>query len=215
MGLTLSQNSGGGDFEVVPAGSYIARCYSIVDLGTQKVTFQGETKEKPQVVLSFEILDDDTKRQDGTPFVISKTFTASLDSKASLRKTLDGWRGRPFTEAELKRFELATIAGAYAQITVSHSQSADGTKNYADLVSISPLHKSIPKPAPVNAVLVFDMAASGYLDDYAKLPKWQQKKVEASREWTAKPARPVAPATAPAPAGTIPPQGADDDDIPF
>jgi len=212
MGLTLSQNESGKEFEKLPAGSYIGRCFGVVDIGTQTTNFNGEIKDKAQVILLFEVLDDEVRREDGEVFIISKTFSASLDPKATLRKTLDGWRGRPFTEAELKKFELGSVLGAYAQLGVIHSPSKDGTKTYVDLNSIAPLHKSIQKPQAVSSNLLFDLSSQDYLDYYAKLPKWIQKKVEESKEWKGatnhapKRAEP-APQTAPGPE--------DFDDMPF
>jgi hypothetical protein len=34
----------GGSFESTPVGSHLARCYRIVDLGTQKSEYQGQVK---------------------------------------------------------------------------------------------------------------------------------------------------------------------------
>lgn len=197
MGLTVSQNTSGGDFEICPQGSFIGRCYSIVDLGTQKTTFQGETKEQHKVVLTWELLDEDARRKDGTPHAISKTFTASLDPKSTLRKTLDAWRGRPFTEAELNKFELSSILGAYASIGVTHEPSKDGTKTYSNLTSVAPLHKSMPKPTGVNPDMIFDLDQSECYDLFSKLPKWLQAKVEESKEWGVPRGKPVAPAQGP------------------
>jgi hypothetical protein len=188
MGLILTKGNSGGDFEIIPPGSYIARCYIIADLGTQETNFQGVKDYKKQVLLSFEILDDDVKRADGKPFVTSKTFTASLNEKSGLRKTLDGWRGQAFTEDQLKGFELASIIGQYAQISIIHETSKDGQKTYANVSSIAPLHKSIARPAGVNEAVVFDMDDKAYVDNLSKLPEWLQKKIEGSKEYNVKPA---------------------------
>jgi hypothetical protein len=183
MGLILTKGGSGDNFELIPPGSYIARCYLIADLGTQETNFQGVKDYKKQVLLSFEILDDDVKRSDGKPFTTSKTFTASLNEKSGLRKTLDGWRGVAFTEEQLKGFELSNVLGQYAQISIIHETSKDGQKTYANVSSIAPLHKSIARPAGVNEAVVFDMDDKQYVDNLVKLPEWLQKKIGASKEY--------------------------------
>ena len=51
---------GGGDFELVPAGVYLARCYRMIDIGTQQVTSKKfGTKNVRQVMLYWELLQDD------------------------------------------------------------------------------------------------------------------------------------------------------------
>jgi len=71
--MSLKVNKGsGGDFEQVPEGVFVARCYSLVDIGTQQTTYKGEAKFVQQVVITWELLDDEAKMKDGRPFTISK-----------------------------------------------------------------------------------------------------------------------------------------------
>ena len=41
--------------EKVPAGTHIARCYSMIHIGTTTWEYLGETKETDKVRISFEI----------------------------------------------------------------------------------------------------------------------------------------------------------------
>ena len=110
MGL-IAKDSGGGNFTPVSPGMHLARCYRIVDMGTQTTEFAGQTKHLHKVMLQFEVHGED---EDGKPLVtakgepmsISKNFTLSLAEKATLRLDLQAWRGRPFTADELRGFEL-------------------------------------------------------------------------------------------------------------
>ena len=121
MGLTVSE--GAGSFELAPAGTHIARCYSIIDLGSQVSEYQGEKKTARKVLLRWELLGDD-RMADGRPFIVAKRYTASLHEKAQLRKDLAGWRGRDFTPEELKGFELQKVLGHHCMINVIHVEKA-------------------------------------------------------------------------------------------
>lgn len=90
----IVSDTGGAAFTPCPAGSYLARCVRLIDLGTQTTDYQGETKTARKVLLAFEILDDETRRDDGQPFVLSKRYTASLHekSRATQRPRLMAWQ---------------------------------------------------------------------------------------------------------------------------
>ena len=45
-------------FKNVPAGSHLGRCYRIVDLGSQKVEYMGETKVQRKIMLSWELFQE-------------------------------------------------------------------------------------------------------------------------------------------------------------
>ena len=116
MALTAI-DSGGGNFKRVPAGSHIARCFSVADMGTHTTNRQyGETTNR-KVRLAWEIFGEDENNDPLTvdyngvvmPMTINKTYTLSLGEKASLRKDLSAWRGRDFNEDELKGFDISTI----------------------------------------------------------------------------------------------------------
>ena len=47
----ISTNSGGAGFEPVPAGTYVARCVNVIDLGVQATGFG----DKEKVYISWEI----------------------------------------------------------------------------------------------------------------------------------------------------------------
>jgi hypothetical protein len=155
MGLTAS-DKGGSDFELTPEGIYTARCYRIIDLGTQKGAEIFGSKDQHKVMISWELIGaDDPKMQEGEnkgkPFSIHKRYTVSLGEKASLRQDLESWRGRKFTSEELRGFDLSKVLGQYCTIQIVHSE--DG--KYANVQTIM-AHKGT-KPEPVNPNLIFDI----------------------------------------------------------
>jgi hypothetical protein len=153
--MALNVSDTGSSFELPPAGVHVARCYRLIDLGTQTSNWQGQTKRQPKVSLAWELLGDD-RMADGRPFTITRRLTASLGEKATLRSLLQSWRGRAFTPEELKGFNLPSIVGAYCLANLVH-ESKDGN-TFANLASLMPLPKGMPKPDPVNPTLVFDLA---------------------------------------------------------
>ena len=154
MGL-IARNDGD-NFERIPPGNYVARCYRIVDTGTQKIEFQGQESFKQKILVGWEVLDNETLMQDGRPFSVHKSYTNSLHEKASLRHDLTNWRGKEFTEEELSGFSLANILSAYCLVNIVHNQSNGNT--YANVSSISPLPNGMQKPNAVNPDVLFDLS---------------------------------------------------------
>ena len=80
----------GGDFEIAPEGVFLARCFKMVDVGTQTITSQFGTKDTRQVYLYFELLEDDegekVRMEDGQPYIIFNSYKLSMHQKSALRK---------------------------------------------------------------------------------------------------------------------------------
>jgi len=193
------------DFENPPAGVHAARCYRLIDLGSQKSTYQGETKTARKLLLSFELLSDDpTERMsDGRPFTVSRRFTQSLGDKAALRHFVESWRGRAFTPEELAQgFDVNKLLGAHAFLNLVETEREG--RDYTNIASISPLPKGMTKPEGVNAVQLFDLSAPDWAV-FEGLGDRLKEQISASPEYKA--------ATQ-----TKPPASSDtfnDDDIPF
>lgn len=128
MGLVLTD--GGGRYTPTPEGLWPAVCVDVVDLGMQETPWG----PKQKVELYWEIEELDPK---GVRFTVRTRYTASLNEKANLRRTLEVWRGRKFTPAELKGFDLEALIGANCQINVTHKTTDDG-KTYANVTAVVP-----------------------------------------------------------------------------
>ena len=149
----LVKASGNGDYELTPQGTYIGRCIKVIDLGTQTSTGQFGTKSMKKVMIQWELLSDDVKMKDGKPFAASQFYTASLHEKSQLRKDLEAWRGKKFTDQELEGFDLVNVLGTYCMLQIVHS--VDG--QYANVNSIMSLPTK-EKPAGVNELVSFDIS---------------------------------------------------------
>ena len=191
MGLTVRASGGASSFKPVPPGMHLARCYRVVDMGTQNSTWKGQTKQVPKVMLQFEVHSEDADgnplvTDKGEPMSISKNFTASLGENAILRQELENWRSRAFTADELNGFQLKNVLGAWAMLSIVKEKGMDGNE-YTNISSINPVSSQIKKaglPEPHNELKIFDLENP----DLAMFETFGQKlkeKIQATPEWKA------------------------------
>lgn len=212
----VAKDSGEGGFTPVPPGMYLARCYRIVDMGTQKSEWQGEVKHLHKVMLQFEVHGEDEMGKSlitskGEPMTISKNYTLSLGDKAALRKDLQTWRSRDFTAEELRGFELKNILGVWAMLSVAKSVGNNG-KEYTNIMTVNPVMAAVKKaglPEGFNALGLF------YIDEpdmemFETFGKNLKERIQSSPEWQAR----STSSHKPKPSGN---SGFDDmaDDVPF
>lgn len=147
--MHLPKNDGG-DFELTPAGTWPARCYRFIDLGSHEQTYQGESKGlKRLVMVGFELPTEMTK--DGRPFSIHKRWTWSTHEKSNMRKDLESWRGAKFNESDFGPggFDVKNLLGVPCVLTVVHNDKEGGS--YANITGIGKAMKNMEMPAAINA----------------------------------------------------------------
>jgi len=218
MGL-IAKDSGGGSFTPVAPGMHLARCYRIVDMGTQKTDFQGQVKHLQKVMLQFEVHGEDDSGKPlvtakGEPMSISKNFTLSLAEMATLRKDLQAWRGREFTAEELRGFELKNVLGVWAMITASKAIGNNG-KEYTNIVGINPVPSAIKRgglPEGFNKLAIFEIENPD-MELFETFGNGLREKITSSPEWRARNGAQAQFVSKPSSTGT----GFDDmdSDIPF
>lgn len=209
MSLMVAEKGGGRDFKPVPAGTHVAVCNMIVDLGMQP-GFEGGAPQR-KVYIGWEVpgetvewTDKEGNPQTG-PMKIGRQYTLSLNEKATLRAHLENWRGKAFTAEELKGFDLFNIANKACLIGVTHKTTGD--KTYANVSSVMSLPKGTPAVVAKGAILLYpDPSDPGVFE---RLPEWLQKRI--NEQLDAKPVEKPA-ATATKKTGTDDEFG---DDIPF
>ena len=189
--MSLFAESTGGSFKPVPAGMHLARCYRIIDLGTQKSEYEGKVNFLRKIKVVWEVHGTD---EDGTPivtdkgepFIITKDYTLSWGEKANLRKDLEAWRGKPFSQDEQRRFDLKNVLDKFCMINVQHKPRRTGDGVYANVVSVTPVPAALKgsMPAGVNKAQMFtlgepDMEMFETFGDYLK------EQIKQSPEWKA------------------------------
>jgi hypothetical protein len=190
--IAKESGGGGGEFTPVPQGMHLARCYRVIDLGTQESSYLGTIKHLPKVMLQFEVHGEDDGGNPivtakGEPMSISKNFTLSLGEMATLRKDLQTWRGREFTAEELRGFELKNVLGAWAMISVIKAMGNNGKEytNIAAILSVPPAIKKTGMPDGHNDLkmfsidepdmVLFDSFSNGLREKIQKSPEWQAR----------------------------------------
>lgn len=154
----------GGSFERCPTGNSLARCYRIIDLGTQKTEYMGQVKYLHKIMLGWEVFPADDNgilhyMRDGRPFSIFKNYTLSWSDKANLRLDLQSWLGKPFNQEELRKFDLNTVMGKWCQLNIieRHGQNGNTYSNVDNIAPVSSPQKQIGFPAAVNANELFNL----------------------------------------------------------
>lgn len=189
----------------------MARCYSVIDLGTHDNPQFGTTARK--VLLQFELPDQfhTFKEENGPePFVVSREFTLSLGKKSNLRPFLEGWRGKPFTDEELAKFDISVLAGQPCLMNIIH-EVKEG-KTYANIQSVMKLPKAMGECPPVhNRVIALSLDSDFSEQDFKALPEWIRKKIEVTKEYRSLTEDPAQGQSA----GGSYRAGLDSDDVPF
>lgn len=170
------------EFELVPAGVYVARCYRMVDIGTHNVEFKGVAKPTRQIYLWWELLTNDKGEEvhmaDGERvFSISRQYTWSMHKKANLRSDLNKWRGEPFTDDEASGFDLTKVLGSYCKLQVVHNVSGDRT--YANVDGIM---YTDPIDISVNPASSFSIVNPN-MELFESFSDWLKGKIESAKEW--------------------------------
>lgn len=140
--------------EQPPFDTHPAICVSIIDIGTQRREYKGVVQIKRRVRLGFQLPDclRTTGEHAGSPFLMTEFYTASLSEKATLCALLESWRGRKFTEAEKKGFDLKNLLGVPCMLQV-----IEGNNGKAHIGGITKMYKGVPTPQMVGGTQYFSL----------------------------------------------------------
>jgi len=184
MSIIATSKSNQTSIEIIPAGSYPARCYSMIHIGTIEETFNGETKQRNKVRITWElptellVFNEDKGEQ---PRVIAKEFTLSLHEKSTLRAFLESWRGKSFTDKEAQSFDVTNLLGVPCLLSITHKTSGNG-KTYANIASVSMLPKGMDCPDQVNDKQ--ELTYSDFKQElYDSFPDFIKEKIQSSLEF--------------------------------
>lgn len=191
---TPPPSDSGGDFTPHPAGVVVARCVDLIDMGLRVDRKWGKINPKIRLVFRTPV-----KREDGQPFDVSVELTLSMADKANLRKLLESWRGRAYTQEQLAAgVPLHKLVGQPAMLNIVHGQSKEHPdRTYARIETVMAPMAGVPVPE---------------LNGYERAGYWAEKRAKYAEELRAYRAEPTpAPQPTPQPFGDIP-EALDDDD---
>ena len=196
MSFRAPMPASGGNFAPTPAGNFVGRCYSLVDLGTQ-ITKSGEFagKANHKIRIGFELFGE---TEDGSPMTITiegkelplsiyKEYTLSMHEKSTLRKELEAWRGKQFADdQEAVDFDITKLLGAYAMVNIAH-RTYDNGKVTANIANLSPLPGALKnaKPTPINKNVLFSLGAPD-MELFSSFSEWLKGRISEAPEWNGK-----------------------------
>jgi hypothetical protein len=164
-------------YEQVEPGTYPARLVRVCDLGDQESTFSGETNTQRKVLLGFELINE--RMSDGRPFLASRTYTASLHKMAALRRDLEGWFGRPITREDEKSFDLHSLLGKPAMVTVTETESGK-----RKISGISGPVRGMEVPAAETPELYFSLDPMEFKEDILEeVPEFWRELIKTSAQY--------------------------------
>jgi len=182
MAFVVSESTGGegSSLEPIAASMYQAVCYGVVGLGTQ-TPLNPAHKAAYKLRLCFEIPELTEENEEGEVFTrtTSKKYTLSLHEKSKLRPDLVSWRGRDFTDAELRGFDLENLLGVPCTIQIINKEF-DG-KTIALVNAIMPAMKETEGTREHLSYMpqqhdpaVFEKLGKYWQEDIVKSPEYQK-----------------------------------------
>lgn len=161
----------------VEPGVYMAVCIGFIDLGEQYSEMFKSHANKGMYVweLPGETIEIDGEEK---PRQLSKEFTISASNKGNLRKFIESWNGKSYSDDEFLEFDLFDQIGKPCQLNVVLNE----TKEYANVDNLMPIPKGFPAPTSATEQIRWNMQA--WNDEvFAKLPEWIQDKIKKSTEY--------------------------------
>lgn len=178
----IAKDNGGISIPPLANGVYIAICSGLIDLGIQ-VSEQFGTKSRKMIV-QWTILGETVDvNGEQLPRIMHKQYGFSLGSKSNLRKDLEAWRGRAFTEEELNGFDLKNILNVPCQMQIITKERA----GKSDVNNISGI-MSLPKGNNVDKLndadlVYFDIEDVSTYKQFERIPKWVQEVIKQAENY--------------------------------
>lgn len=170
----IASDNGGQTIEKLENGVYTATSSAIIDLGLQRNEQFGKTQRKFMMI--WDIIGEDVEiNGEKQPRTISKEYSFSLHEKSALRKDLQAWRGKPFSDEELQGFNILTVLNKSCQLQIILEEK--NNKRYNNIAGIM----SLPKGTQITGLdntYYFDMEEPETWENFIKIPNWIQEKIK-------------------------------------
>jgi hypothetical protein len=210
--------SGNAQRELIPAGSYAARCVKLISLGNIENNYNGQITKSRKIVIVWEIPEIMKVWKEGEeakPATIFKEYTATLGKptgKSTLRDDLVAWRGKAFTEEERQKFIISKLLGVPVLMNIIHQPGQkDPSVKREKISSLMPLPKSMTCDPQITPNFEFNFDEDFSWDKFNSLPDFLKDKIKTSDEFKA-----METITNPATGSAFSPVGEDDNSpLPF
>ena len=184
MGIYAEKHEG--EYKQVAPGTYVARCISMLEIGTIREDFQGVPRSVQKVQIRWELpteLEVFNAEKGQEPFSVSKTYTLSMHEKSNLRKDLESWRGKGFTEEEAKKFDITKLLEKTCILNIINRQSKTNPgRTVTEISSIMPMMKGQVCPDQINPTKVLSYDNFNW-DLFESLSDYTKDKIRSSVEY--------------------------------
>ena len=172
--------------DLPPAGTQLAICYHVVDLGTHKKVYQTQEKNVRLLKLGWELPECrhqfETKEGEKVdkPFAIWSEYTFSTYVKANLSMLIVPWMGEcP------ENFDFESLIGKGCYLSIVHEVANNGN-TYANVKGAMALPPAIELPLMFNEPQFYDLTGMGKdFPAWLKEEKmsWLKEKIESCQEF--------------------------------
>jgi len=184
--MVAPETSGNTSRPKLEVGSQIGILYGIIDLGTQSVEWNGQSKLQRKIMLQFEFPDTThvfDEKKGPEPLVLSRKFTWTMSENGHFRAFINGWRGKALTDEQAKAFDVGAMIGVAGLVNVTE-RDYNG-KTYQNIDSVSKLPKAMQANLPKvhNPLTIYNVNAHGFGDKFSKLYDWLKNIISESVEF--------------------------------
>lgn len=175
--------------EPIEAGLHLARCYKMIYIGTvdEIMLINGKstkkTLKKVRIGWEFPEMLKVFKEENGEqPLVLEQEFTLSMGDKANLRKMLESWRGKPYTDEEAEKVDITKVLGQPCMINLTHKKAQNGN-TYEQIASVVPVPKQMKCPPQINPSFELNYNEAWDEKKFEALPSFITDKMKTSQEY--------------------------------
>lgn len=177
--MMIASDNQGSSIPKLEGGVYTAISSAIVDLGLQKSEKFQKVQRKFMMIWTIlgeyvEVNDEKLPRQ------LSKEYSFSLNEKSTLRKDLQAWRGKAFTDEELKGFNILNVLNVPCQLQILLEEK--NGKQYNNIASIMALPKGTNVES-LDSTYHFDMENTESWINWNKIPEWIRERIKKAENY--------------------------------
>jgi len=169
--------------ELIPQGSYSARIYEIIELGTIE-GYKGKQQRKVRITFELPTEKKVFKSENGEqPLVISKEYTVSSHEKSGMRELVEACIAIGLFQGEADTFDIKQLMGETCLVSIKHKEGEKGKFQYVD--STSALPKGLKVEKAINKTRTYEIDTHDK-DVFSALPQFVQDKITSSEEYQEK-----------------------------
>ena len=161
-----------------PEGEHPTYIDKLIDIGNQFSMYNGHEIHARKLMMSCALFCDE-RQKNGKPFTVTIFRTASMNVRSSLRKDVEGIRGK-MSAAEAATFDTSSLLGCPCFVTIKHVDS--GGQLRAVIEKFSPVPDGFVMPEMTEKLISFDLENPD-ATVFMNLSAGIKKMIESSPEW--------------------------------